>query len=85
MSSVQPWLADFSARHQQLPGADLPWLAVMRQRAIDRFAAEGWPTPKKEDWRHTSLALLEQAAFNTQAESQDVSEQVRALKAGEAG
>ncbi|MFT0851060.1 Fe-S cluster assembly protein SufD [Achromobacter sp. F4_2707] len=83
MSSVQSWVADFSARRQQLLGADHSWLAVMRQRAIDRFAAEGWPTPKQEDWRHTSLALLEQANFSTQAESQDVSAQVHALKAGE--
>lgn len=85
MSSVQSWVADFSARHQQLPGATLPWLAAMRQRAIDRFVAEGWPTPKQEDWRHTSLALLEQASFNTQAESHDVTDQVHALRAGENG
>lgn len=85
MSSVESWLADFSARHQQLPGADLPWLAAMRQRAIDRYAAEGWPTPKKEDWRHTSLALLEQASFDTRAQSADVTDMVRALRAEENG
>ena len=85
MSSVQSWLADFSARHSQLPGAGLPWLAAMRQRAIDRFAAEGWPTTRQEDWRHTSLALLERASFNTQPESGDVAQLVRTLKADEAG
>lgn len=85
MSSVQSWVADFSARHQQLPGASLPWLATMRQRAIDRFAAEGWPTPKKEDWRHTSLALLERAEFNTQAQAADVADTVRALRGEEGG
>lgn len=85
MSSVQSWLADFSARHQQLPGVKLPWLAAMRQRAIDRYAAEGWPTTKKEDWRHTSLALLEQTNFNTQPEAVDAADMVRALRAGEDG
>lgn len=85
MSSVDLWLADFSARQAQLPGADLPWLAAMRQRAIDRFAAEGWPTPKREDWRHTSLAPLEQASFDTQAKSADVSAAIHALKADETG
>lgn len=85
MSSVQSWLADFSTRHAQLPGADLPWLAAMRQRAIDRFAAEGWPTTKKEDWRHTSLALLEKADFQTQTSETDVSEAVAALRAEESG
>lgn len=85
MSSVQSWVADFSARHQQLPGATLPWLSAMRKRAIDRYAAEGWPSPKKEDWRHTSLALLEQASFDTQATSHDVAGMVRALRADENG
>jgi len=84
MSSVQSWQADFLARHKQLPGAELPWLAALRQRAIDRYAAEGWPTPKKEDWRHTSLAPLEQASFDTQPQSLDVADMVRSLRADEA-
>ena len=85
MSSVQSWLADFSARRERLPGSGLPWLAAMRQRAIDRYAAEGWPTPRSEDWRHTSLALLEQAAFDTEAQVSDVADIVRTLRAGENG
>ncbi len=85
MSSVQSWLDDFSSRHEQLPGAGLPWLAAMRKRAIDRYAAEGWPTPRHEDWRHTSLALLEQAQFDPLAPAQDVAELVRALRGDESG
>ncbi|HLT98694.1 MAG TPA: Fe-S cluster assembly protein SufD [Burkholderiaceae bacterium] len=85
MSSVQSWLAEFSARNAQLAGAELPWLGAMRQRAIDRFAAEGWPTTKKEDWRHTSLALLEQASFDLQPATVDASQLLRELKAGEEG
>lgn len=85
MSSVQSWVADFTARHQQLPGASLPWLAAMRKRAIERFEAEGWPTTRQEDWRHTSLALLEQAGFDTQAQAQDVAETVRALQGDDTG
>lgn len=85
MSSVQSWLSDFTARQGALPGADLPWLAAMRRRAIERFAAEGWPTQRNEDWRHTSLALLEQAEFTTDTQSQDVAAQVRALRGDENG
>ncbi len=83
MSLVQSWLAEFSARSAQLAGADLPWLAAMRQRAIDRFAAEGWPTTRKEDWRHTSLAPLEQASFDFQPQPVDAAALVNELKAGE--
>lgn len=85
MSSVQSWLSDFSARQGSLPGADLPWLAALRRRAIDRFVAEGWPTTRKEDWRHTSLATLEQAAFDTNAAPRDVAARVRALRCDDTG
>ncbi|NYT61155.1 Fe-S cluster assembly protein SufD [Alcaligenaceae bacterium] len=63
MSTAQTWVAEFSAREQGLAGANVPWLAAMRKRAIERFADEGWPTTKQESWRHTSLAMLEQQSF----------------------
>src|SRR5690606_28092193 len=85
MSSVQSWVDDFAARHAQLPGAGLPWLAAMRQRAIDRFAAEGWPTTKHEDWRHTSLAPLQQLSFDLHAAPVDVAAMVRELRGDEGG
>src|SRR5690606_41336028 len=85
MSSVQSWVDDFAARHAQLPGAGLPWLAAMRQRAIDRFAAEGWPTTKHEDWRHTSLAPLQQLSFDLHAAPVDVAVLVRELRGDEGG
>jgi len=85
MTAVDTWISDFSARQGQLPGAGLPWLDAMRKRAIERFAAEGWPTTRLEDWRHTSLAPLEQASFDTQARPQDVSEMVRALIGDDTG
>lgn len=85
MSSVQSWLSDFTARQATLPGADLPWLAALRRRALDRFAAEGWPTQKQEDWRHTSLALLEQAEFDTGAKPQDAAALVSGLRGSDGG
>ncbi|MBB5214327.1 Fe-S cluster assembly protein SufD [Parapusillimonas granuli] len=63
MSSVDTWVADFATRERSLAGAGVPWLAAVRKRALDRFAAEGWPTARQEDWHHTSLALLEQQSF----------------------
>ncbi|NGM87948.1 Fe-S cluster assembly protein SufD [Parapusillimonas sp. SGNA-6] len=63
MSTAETWLSGFAERRQGLAGAGVPWLAALRQRAMERFADEGWPTTKQEDWRHTSLATLEQATF----------------------
>src|SRR5690606_7964424 len=84
MSTVQTWVADFAAREQGLAGADIPWLAATRKRAIERFASEGWPTTKQEGWRHTSLAALEQLAF-VPAGQVDVAEKVRQIRANEPG
>lgn len=63
MTSLAAWATDFKSRASGLPGANVSWLAARRQRAIDRFAAEGWPTTKQEDWHHTSLAVLAQQEF----------------------
>ncbi|MFW7342702.1 Fe-S cluster assembly protein SufD [Pollutimonas sp. H1-120] len=63
MSTVQTWVTGFTAHARSSAGARLPWLSSMRQRAIERFAAEGWPTTRQEAWRHTSLAVLEQQSF----------------------
>src|SRR5690606_34917209 len=77
-------VADFAARGQGLTGANVPWLAAMRKRAIERFASQGWPTTKQENWRHTSLATLEQQTFlpAAQASVADLVSQVRANEPG---
>lgn len=67
MSTVEPRGAGFRARADGLPGAHLPWLATTRRRALERFAAEGWPTTRLDGWRHTSLAPLEQTRFTSPA------------------
>ncbi|NYT85916.1 Fe-S cluster assembly protein SufD [Pollutimonas harenae] len=84
MSTVQTWVADFTARGQGLTGANIPWLAAMRKRAIDRFASEGWPTTKQENWRHTSLASLEQQSFLPAGQA-SVADKVMQVRASEPG
>src|SRR5688572_2309478 len=39
------------------------WLAHVRQCAIDRFEALGFPTTKNEDWHFTSVGSITEAAF----------------------
>ena len=38
MSAIDFWVAEHRARAPRLPGAALPWLAGLRERAIQRFA-----------------------------------------------
>jgi len=63
MSDTQSWLAYRDACAAGLPGAGAPWLAAARRRAMERFMDQGWPTPRQENWRHTSLAPLAGQAF----------------------
>lgn len=63
MSAIDFWVARQRDTAASLPGAQLPWLARLRADAIARFADEGWPTTRRENWRHTSLAFMEQQAL----------------------
>jgi Fe-S cluster assembly protein SufD len=44
------------------------WLREARRAARDRFAAVGLPTTRDEEWKYTSLAPLEAARFDLEAE-----------------
>lgn len=39
------------------------WLGEMRQTALDRFLARGFPTTRDEDWRHTSVAPIAKTEY----------------------
>ncbi len=88
MRAIDFLVAQHRTRSPQLPGANLPWLAQLRGRALERFAAEGWPTTRRDDWRHTSLAFLEQlelGAGSATAAATDVAAALAALRAGAEG
>lgn len=56
-------MAEFERLAADLPGREVPWLAALRERALQRFRAEGLPTPRDEAWRHTHLMGLAGKAF----------------------
>ncbi|MFA5520408.1 MAG: Fe-S cluster assembly protein SufD [Castellaniella sp.] len=63
MSSAEQWIEQSRAQAGRGIGAGLAWLDAVRGRALERFAAEGWPGARQEGWRHTSLATLQQQGF----------------------
>ncbi|WP_322994840.1 Fe-S cluster assembly protein SufD [Castellaniella sp.] len=83
-TNLQAWADVFGQRAATLPGAQLPWLADLRRDALDRFISLGWPTPKIDAWRHTSLSPLAAASF-FDGDAQPVADQLAALKASEPG
>ena len=50
-------------------GAAAPaWLAPIRDAAIARFGALGFPTSRDEEWRFTSVAPIAERAFQLAAD-----------------
>ncbi len=46
-----------------LAGGRVPWLRERRQTALARFAEQGFPTTRDEEWKYTSVAAIERQAF----------------------
>ncbi len=58
-----------------LPGRDLDWLAQARNRAIERFSEDGFPSRKDENWRYSGLdRVLKQPVVNAVVPSRTVGE-----------
>jgi Fe-S cluster assembly protein SufD len=57
------FVADFERAERSLATVGPPALHRVRETAIQRFAALGFPTLEDEDWRFTPLAALTQNAF----------------------
>src|SRR5262245_53326444 len=63
------FLDDYRRVQGSLPGADRPWVAELRRRAIDRFAEVGFPAPKSEDWKYTNVAPILRERFEPSVEA----------------
>src|SRR3546814_8976654 len=60
---VEAYVEQYAALRRALPGANLPWLASLRDAAIARFQSQGFPTTKSEAWKFTNLARLTAQSF----------------------
>ncbi len=54
----EAFAAAFRERRGGLPGAGLAWLEGLREQALERFLAVGFPSPRDEDWRYTDVRVL---------------------------
>ena len=57
------YLDEFARIRDTLPGRHLPWLAHLRDQAMQRFMDMGFPTLRSEDWKYTSVASIEKGQF----------------------
>jgi Fe-S cluster assembly protein SufD len=56
-------LANFDRFEKRTAGRRHPWLREIRQDAIERFRELGFPTPRHEEWRFTSVAPIANTPF----------------------
>ncbi len=62
VKEAQSYLADFEYLAREA-GWEPAWLRERRQAAFARFAAEGLPTTRQEDWKYTSVAPIARLPF----------------------
>jgi len=68
MSSITPLsqalLDHYDAAKGGFAGAELPWLAELRDQSADAFRTKGLPTPRVEDWKYTNLNVLDKISMD---------------------
>ncbi|UCE85495.1 MAG: Fe-S cluster assembly protein SufD [Deltaproteobacteria bacterium] len=60
-AETQPYLERF--RRLEPSAAEPTWLHGMRDAAIERFAEFGFPSPRLEDWKYTSVRSIATSDF----------------------
>ncbi|MGR8941379.1 MAG: Fe-S cluster assembly protein SufD [Gammaproteobacteria bacterium] len=63
-STASRYTAEYQAIEPQLPGRDLPWLTKLRREALAQFSANGFPSPREEEWRYTNVSAIEKKLFS---------------------
>jgi Fe-S cluster assembly protein SufD len=59
---IGKWLELFTGHAARHVGAE-PWLEKLRENAFGRFAEQGFPTTRDEEWRFTNVAPIARTAF----------------------
>jgi len=57
----------YSEQFRKLPPASVPWLASLRSAGMQRFAEQGFPSTRLEDWKYTSVRQIADVRFRPAA------------------
>ena len=64
----------FARLHDHLPGAGVPWITRMRDKAMSEFQQQAFPDTRVEAWKYTDLRSLKRRAFSPAVTSGRISE-----------
>jgi Fe-S cluster assembly protein SufD len=67
-TSSSRYVAEYQTLASALPGQTLPWLQALRQDALAKFSAHGFPSPREEEWRYTNVSAIEKKLFSPSLE-----------------
>ena len=63
-ATASRYTAEYQTIAPALPGQALPWLQALRANALERFSAQGFPSPREEEWRYTNVSGIEKKLFS---------------------
>ncbi|CAA9891825.1 FeS assembly protein SufD [Candidatus Methylobacter favarea] len=63
-ATASRYTAEYQTLAPTLPGQTLPWLKQLRCRALEKFSAHGFPSPREEEWRYTNVSAIEKKLFS---------------------
>jgi Fe-S cluster assembly protein SufD len=64
-------IAHYQNLEVNLPGQSLLWLQHARAEALRRFSAQGFPSPRAEEWKYTNVTPIEKKLFTPQVSGND--------------
>ncbi|MDO9424961.1 MAG: Fe-S cluster assembly protein SufD [Methylobacter sp.] len=62
-ATASRYAAEYQTIAPALPGQTLPWLQALRAEALMAFSAQGFPSPREEEWRYTNVLGIEKKLF----------------------
>ncbi|MDO9170168.1 MAG: Fe-S cluster assembly protein SufD [Methylobacter sp.] len=63
-ATASRYAAEYQTIASALPGKNLPWLQALRAQALTEFSAQGFPSPREEEWRYTNVSGIEKKLFS---------------------
>ncbi|WP_262965301.1 Fe-S cluster assembly protein SufD [Methylobacter psychrophilus] len=58
------YTAEYPTIAPVLCGQSLSWLQQLRAEALSQFSAQGFPSPREEEWRYTNVSAIEKKLFS---------------------
>lgn len=64
MATKDNYLALYGAIGPALAGSRTAWVQELRAAALARFAEQGFPTPRQEEWKYTDVGVLQRREYH---------------------